>query len=92
MSQAPFFHEASGTVRFWVQIDDQLVGASIRKETLHYRFQAHSNNDEPLATYTANSAEIDDAVKRRFAAGSIEPVMLRDPDVRAADSRPPANA
>jgi len=89
MSQDPFFHEASGTVRFWVQVDDQLIGASIRKETLHYRFQAHASNDDPLTTYTANANEIGDAVRRRVAAGSVEPVMLRDPDVRAIDSAPP---
>mgnify|MGYP003546669030 CR=1 FL=1 len=29
MPREPFFHEASDTVRFWVQVDDLLVGASI---------------------------------------------------------------
>jgi hypothetical protein len=74
----------SGTVRFWVLVDDQLVGASIGKETLHYRYKAHMSDDEPLATYTQNEAEIHAAVRRRVAAGSREPVMLRDPDVRRA--------
>jgi hypothetical protein len=83
MSQPPFFHAASGTVRFWVQIDDAFVGATIGKETLHYRYQAHANDDDPLTTYTAHAEEIDAAVRRRVAKGSIEPVMLRDPDVRA---------
>ncbi|MBW8830593.1 MAG: DUF1488 family protein [Burkholderiales bacterium] len=83
MSQQPFFHDASGTVRFWVAIDDMLVGASIGKETLHYRYQPQRTDDDPLATYTANAAEIDAAVRRRVANGSREPVMLRDPDVRA---------
>jgi hypothetical protein len=78
-----FFHEPSGTVRFWVCIDRTAVGASIGKETLHYRYEAHSTGDDPLATYTAHAAEIDAAVRRRVAAGSIEPVMLREPDVRA---------
>ena len=82
MSQAPFFHEISGTVRFWVLVDDVLVGASIGKETLHYRYKPHMNDDEPLATYMQNSAEIDAAVRRRVATGSREPVMLRDFDVR----------
>jgi hypothetical protein len=84
MSQEPFFHAASGTIRFWVMVDDQLVGASIGKETLHYRYKAHASDDDPLSTYTANAAEIDAAVRRRVAGGSREPVMLRDPDVRAA--------
>jgi hypothetical protein len=79
----PFFHQPSGTVRFWVLVDDVLVGASIGKETLHYRYHANRTDDDPLATYLANSAEIDAAVRRRVAGGSTEPVMLRDPDVRA---------
>ena len=82
MSQEPFFHEPSGAVRFWVLIDDLLVGASIGKETLHYRYHPHRSDDDPLATYAANSAEIDAAVRRRVAAGSGEPVMLRDPYVQ----------
>lgn len=79
----PFFHESSGTVRFWVLIDSAAVGASIGKETLHYRFAAQRSDDEPLATYLENAPEIDAAVRRRVAAGSIEPVMLREPDVCA---------
>ncbi|TMH06471.1 MAG: DUF1488 domain-containing protein [Betaproteobacteria bacterium] len=84
MSQAPFFHQPSGTVRFWVLVDDLPVGASIGKETLHYRYQPQRRDDDALETYTQNSAEIDAAVRRRVAAGSREPVMLRDADVRAA--------
>ena len=81
--QEPFFHLPSGTVRFWVLVDGVPVGASIRKETLHYRWRAQVNDDDPLETYMANAAEIADAVRRRVAGGSIEPVMLRDPDVPA---------
>jgi hypothetical protein len=84
MSQAPFFHEMSGTVRFWVLVDDVLIGASIGKETLHYRYKPNLRDDDALATYTQNAAEIDAAVRRRVATGSREPVMLRDFDVRAA--------
>ncbi len=69
MSQAPFFHEPSGTVRFWVLVDDLPIGASIGKETLHYRYQPHRSDDDALQTYLQNSAEIDAAVRRRFAAG-----------------------
>ena len=83
MSQPAFFHIPSGTVRFWVLIDDVPIGASIGKATLHYRYWPHAKDDDPLATYTQNAAEIDAAVRRRVAAGSREPVMLRDPDVRA---------
>jgi hypothetical protein len=83
MSHEPFFHDTSGTVRFWVLVDDLFVGASIGKESLHYRYKAQMNDDDPLTTYTQNAAEIHAAVKRRVAGGSREPVMLRDPDVRA---------
>ena len=83
MSQEPFFHIPSGTVRFWVSVDGLLVGASIGKETLHYRYKPNARDDDPLETYLSNAAEIEAAVRRRVAGGSIEPVMLRDPDVRA---------
>jgi len=81
MTQPAFFHIPSGTVRFWVVINGFPVGASIGKETLHYRYKAHARNDDPLETYTANAAEIELAVRRRVASGSMEPVMLRDFDV-----------
>ncbi len=83
MSPAPFFHNDSGAVRFWVTINAVPIGATIGKETLHYRYEPHRTDDDPLATYLAHSSEIDAAVRRRVAAGSIEPVMLREPDVRA---------
>ena len=85
MSTDPaFFHLPSGTVRFWVLVDGVSVGASIGKEVLHYRYSPNATDDDPLATYTAHASEIDAAVRRRVAGGSTEPVMLRDPDVRAA--------
>jgi hypothetical protein len=84
MPQLPFFHEESGAVRFWVLVDDgSLVGATIAKETLHYRFRGDLDGANALATYTAHQVEIDDAVRRRVARGSIEPVMLREVDVAA---------
>jgi hypothetical protein len=85
MSTDPaFFHLPSGTVRFWVLVDGVSVGASIGKAVLHYRYFPNATDDDPLATYMANATEIDAAVRRRVAGGSTEPVMLRDPDVRAA--------
>ena len=84
MSQPPFFHEISGTVRFWVLVDDAFVGACIGRQTLHYRYKPHMHDDDALATYMQNAAQIDAAVRRRVATGSREPVMLRDLDVRAA--------
>lgn len=84
-TDAPFLHEASGTVRFWVAIDDQYVGAIIGKETLHYRYAPQRTDDDPLSTYLSNAIEIHAAVRRRVAGGSVEPVILRDADVRAAE-------
>jgi hypothetical protein len=83
MSQPPFFHDASGTVRFWVEIEGQLIGASVGKETLHYRYRSTATGDEPLETYALHAQDIDDAVRRRVAKGSTEPVMLREFDLNA---------
>jgi len=79
---APFFHEDSGAVRFWVLDEaNQFVGASVSKEALHYRFQSGLAGSEALASYRLHQSEIDAAVRRRIASGSIEPVMLRERDM-----------
>jgi hypothetical protein len=83
MSQSAFFHEESEAVRFWVLVDGHPVGASISRATLHYRFRPNSSNEDPLETYLANEREIGDAVRARIASGSIEPVMVREFDLRA---------
>ena len=82
MTQSAFFHEDSGAVRFWVQVGEVLVGATISKATLHYRYEPQRTDDDALTTYRAHANEIDAAVRRRVAEGSREPVMLRDWDVR----------
>jgi hypothetical protein len=89
MSTEAYFHDGSGTVRFWVQLDQAPIGAMVRKETLHYRYHALVSNDDPLTTYRNNAAEIDEAVRRRAAAGSAEPILLRDADLAP---RPAAGA
>ncbi|MET0520245.1 MAG: DUF1488 family protein [Burkholderiaceae bacterium] len=81
MKPEPFFHPSSGSVRFWVDVDDKLIGASIDKSVLHYRYRARSDDDDPLSTYLSNAGEIDAAVRRRVAGGAREPVMLRDHDM-----------
>ena len=78
---APFFHEGSGCVRFWVPIAGIAVGAAINRKTLHDRYAPRSVDEDPLATFRTNLAELEDAVRRRVANGSIEPVMLRDLDL-----------
>lgn len=78
----PFFHEDSGAVRFWVlDHDEHFIGASVSKEALHYRFQSGLAGTEALASYRLHRSEIDAAVLRRIATGSIEPVMLRERDM-----------
>lgn len=86
MSQSPFFHADSQAVRFWVPVGAVLVGASIAKSVLHHRFQTPASDEEPLQTYLSHAAEIDAAVRRRVVQGSIEPVMVREFDLR----EPPA--
>lgn len=82
MLPEPIFHEPSGAVRFWVLSDaGAVVGASIPKEVLHYRYRAQIGGSDALECYAANRDDIDAAVRRRIARGSIEPVMLREADV-----------
>ena len=86
----PFFHEDSGCVRFWVPIAGVAVGASISRDTLHYRYAPASVGEDPLGTFRANLNGIEDAVRRRVANGSIEPVMIREFDLKVAPLKPNA--
>ena len=84
---APYFHADSDALRFWVLCEDgQNVGATISKQTLHFRFKGDMSGSDVLATYAAHREEIDAAVRRRVAKGSREPVMLREFDVAEAAS------
>lgn len=82
MTDSPFFHEASREVRFNVVIEGTSVWASIGQATLHYHFRPTGHGDDPLKTFTAHTPEIEAAVRRRVAAGSFQPVMLREFDLR----------
>jgi hypothetical protein len=78
----PSLHLESGTVRFWVDMGGgKHVGASISKQALHYRFNAQASGDDAVDVYRAHGAEIDAAVRRRLAAGSREPILLREGDL-----------
>ena len=81
MTSEPFFHEASGTVRFWVVIDGKEVGAMIGKETLHYRYRPTAVDDVPLDTFDLHTAELVAAVRRRMTVGALVPVILRERDL-----------
>lgn len=76
-----FFHEESGAVRLWVRTEaGGCMGAIARKAVLHYRFGAALDGVDALKTYQDHRQEVDAAVLRRIAAGSLEPVILREAD------------
>jgi hypothetical protein len=89
MVDAPFFHDASGTVRFWIDVEGQWVGASVGRDALHHRYRPTSHGDDPLETFAQNSADIEAAVRRRLAGGSREPIMLREFDLRVPGEQSP---
>ncbi len=77
----PAFHADTDALRFWVLTPDQLrVGASVSSSVLHYRFKGQLDGSDATHIYAVNRIEIDAAVVRRVAAGSLEPVMLREYD------------
>ena len=82
MSTLPIFHEPTAAVRFWVLVDGAEIGASVSSDALHYRYRSGPDRADPLQTYQAHAAEIDAAVRKRVAQGSIEPVMVREFDLR----------
>lgn len=85
MSEAPYFHDASGTVRFWVGVEGgNHVSASIGREALRYHFRTAEGVDS-LETFGRHVPEIEAAVRRRLAQGAMEPVMLREHDMRVAE-------
>ncbi len=82
MSHAAFFHQPSETVRFYVPVGTGQVGASVSRATLHHCFRPGAQDEDPLETFEAFSAELALAVQRRVAQGALEPVMLREFDLR----------
>lgn len=93
MDTSPYFDLGTGRFRFWVTLDDgRPFGATISKETLHYRFHGQQDGSDALAIYRMNRQCIDAAVKRRAGTGAREPVVLRDPDVSQPTSRTEAPA
>ena len=79
---APFFHQDTEALRFWVQVPGGVaIGAMLTKPLLHYRFDAKPDGSNAVALYQAHRADIDAAVLARVANGSIEPVMLREHDL-----------
>ena len=87
MATAAFFHEGSGRVRFWVQVDDVEIGASVSQDTLRCRYSAQATDENPMATFRAHLASLENAVRKRVARGSIEPVILRETDLHDEDRK-----
>jgi hypothetical protein len=83
MFDAPFFHDASGTVRFWVDFDGRLMGATVGREALRRRYRPAANDEHPVQTFGENRADIEAAVRTRVAAGSLEPILLSEDDLYA---------
>lgn len=81
-SRPPSFDPDSGSLRFWVAMPaGQPIGAILSRQVLHYRFHARIDGSDAVTIYETHRGEIDAAVVRRAAAGSIEPVMLRENDL-----------
>lgn len=77
-----FFHEDSGTVRFWVRtVEGGWMGAMVRQELLSLRYRSAAGAAGALQAYEDHRPELEAAVLRRVAAGSIEPVLLREADL-----------
>jgi hypothetical protein len=81
MADLPFFHEASETVRFWVTLDEEVIGAMVGKHTLHYRFDPCGLHDGPMTTFRIHRQEVEAAVRRRVVGGATQPILLREPDL-----------
>lgn len=82
MSSPAYFDDVSGTVRFEVEIDGTSVRASVNRSALHYCYRPDAQGEDPLQTFTAHLAAIEAAVRRRVAQGSLDPVLLREFDLR----------
>jgi hypothetical protein len=86
-ARGPTFDLASGALRFWVDVDGKAVGASMSKQALHYRLLGDASGSDAVAVYHAHRAELEAAVRRRLAAGSLEPILLREADLPAPPPR-----
>jgi len=82
MTDPPWWHAESDSVRFWVEIGATWIGAMISRRTLHYRFRPEATDEDPMETYRIFQRDIHAAVRHRVMAGSLEPVILREYDLR----------
>ena len=82
MIDPPFWHAESESVRFWVLVGAAWVGATISRRTLHHGFRPQATDEDPMETFRTFELDIHAAVRRRVTAGSLEPVMVREYDLR----------
>lgn len=79
---APQYHADTDALRFWVTLSNgAVVGATLSRQVLHYGLQGRLDGSDAVAVYQAHREQADAAVRRRVAAGSREPVMLREHDL-----------
>jgi hypothetical protein len=84
----PFFRPDAGDLCVWVALQaGPPIGVILSRQVLQYRLQAQPDGSDAVARYEAHRNEIDAAVLRRVAAGSIEPVILREHDLPAPPRR-----
>lgn len=79
---AASYHADSDSLRYWVVMPGQAaMGASVSRSVLHHRFKGAPDGSDALVVYAAHRAELEDAVRRRVALGSREPVIVRENDL-----------
>jgi Protein of unknown function (DUF1488) len=85
---AASYHADSDSLRYWVVVTGQAaIGASVSRSVLHHRFKGAVDGSDALVVYAAHRAELEDAVRRRVALGSREPVIVRENDLPPPNRR-----
>lgn len=80
MRLLPVPGRAAPTVRFWVPVNGIAVCAVVEETTLRCCFAPPQPRESALSLVGTHQKELDDIVRRKIAAGAVEPVMLHDSD------------
>lgn len=80
----PHYHVQSESVRFCVRVGSRWIGASINRRVLHYALRPQAIGEDPLDTYRIHADLLSRVVTARVEGGALEPVMLREHEVRMA--------
>jgi hypothetical protein len=73
------FDDASEAIEFCVGIDGVMNHASISSAVLHSHY---GHADSPATLFRENSPALAEAVRDRVAGGSIQPIVLREYDLK----------